>query len=109
MIIGVVRIDRGLRLSCPYGRGTLTVRLDVQLLAATVVGAGSALAFLAAGAPPGPARVLISVLLVLLTPVGTLLVTGWFLRDQLRGRPGPEGNRSGGRAGALPGRPDHGG
>jgi hypothetical protein len=98
MTIGTVTIDRRLRLSCPYGsapdyHAILTIPLGRILLEVTVLGTIAALTFLTGatqlGVPQGAARLLISALLFLSGPVEVLRMTGWFLRDQLRGRPGP--------------------
>jgi hypothetical protein len=94
MQIGDVTIGRGLRLSCPYARGTLTVRLGALLVAATIIGMiDSCWWFYAAaaqpGAPQGLARLLICIALLLVNPVGVLLLTGCFLRHQLWARPVP--------------------
>jgi hypothetical protein len=98
MTIGTVTVDRRLRLSCPYGstpdyHTILTIPLGHILVDLTVLGAFGALAFLVGatqlGVPQGAPRLFISALLLLFGPVHVLLMTGWFLRDQLRGRPGP--------------------
>lgn len=110
MLIGTVRVDRRLRLSCPYGRGTLTIQLGSVLAIAALAGAADSLAFYAAaaqpGAPQGVGRLLISILLFLAGPIGSLLITGWFLRHQLTGRAGT--GTDGPEAGATaPPRPAH--
>jgi hypothetical protein len=92
MIIGTVTVDPGLQLSCPYGRGTLTVRLGGQLVEIAVSG----LALLVLGATRD------ALFLILFGPLGVLLITGWFLRDQLRGRASPGSEGSDATAGTPP-------
>ena len=110
MLIGTVEVDRRLRLSCPYGRGTLIIQLGSALAVVALAGAADSLAFYAAaaqpGAPQGVVRLLISILVFLVGPIGCLLITGWFLRHQLTGRAGTgtEGSEAGATA---PPRPPH--
>jgi hypothetical protein len=96
MVIGTVTIDRGLRLSCPYGPddwATLTIPLGTILLDLTLTVVGG----LAWTAPwlfslfgvwlGAVALLIIALVLLLCGPLAALLMTARFLSDQLLAEP----------------------